>query len=96
MLHNDQDGAVPWYQGIEYYLALRRLGKECYMLNYNGQPHGLTNRAAARDYSVRMFQFFEHHLKGQPAPAWMEKGVPYLEANQEKEQWKKLFAPEKK
>lgn len=96
MLHNDQDGAVPWYQGIEYYLALRRLGKECYMLNYNGQPHGLTNRAAARDYSVRMYQFFEHHLKGQPAPAWMEKGVPYLEANQEKEHWKKLFSPEKK
>ena len=28
MLHNDQDDAVPWYQGIEYFLALRRLGKE--------------------------------------------------------------------
>src|SRR5690606_41680366 len=26
MMHNDQDGAVPWYQGIEYYMALRRLG----------------------------------------------------------------------
>lgn len=96
MLHNDQDGAVPWYQGIEYYLALRRLGKECYMLNYNGQPHGLTNRGAQRDYTVRMFQFFEHHLKGATAPDWMEKGVPYLDANKEKEQWKKLFGPAKK
>jgi len=27
MIHNDADDAVPWYQGIEYYLALRRLGK---------------------------------------------------------------------
>lgn len=96
ILHNDQDDAVPWYQGIEYYLALRRLGKECYMLNYNGQPHGITNRAAQRDYSVRMFQFFEHHLNGKPAPEWMEKGVPYLDAAKEKEQWKKLFSPEKK
>jgi dipeptidyl aminopeptidase/acylaminoacyl peptidase len=96
ILHNDQDGAVPWYQGIEYYLALRRLGKECYMLNYNGQPHGLTNRGAQRDYTVRMFQFFEHHLKGQPAPEWMDKGVPYLDAAKEKEQWKKLFGAEKK
>ena len=63
MIHNDQDDAVPWYQGIEYYLALRRLGKEVYLLNYNGQPHNLTNRNAARDFAVRMFQFFEYHLE---------------------------------
>jgi dipeptidyl aminopeptidase/acylaminoacyl peptidase len=96
MLHNDQDDAVPWYQGIEYYLALRRLGKECYMLNYNGQLHGLSNRGATRDYSARMFQFFEHHLKGKPAPAWMEKGVPYLDRDKDKEEIKKLFAPAEK
>jgi hypothetical protein len=29
-------------------------------------------------------------------PEWMEKGVPYLEREKEKEQWKKLFDPEKK
>ena len=96
MLHNDQDGAVPWYQGIEYYLALRRLGKECYLLNYNGEDHGLRKRANMRDYSVRMFQFFEHHLTGQPAPAWMEQGVPFSDREKEKEQWKSLFKPEKK
>lgn len=96
MLHNDQDGAVPWYQGIEYYLALRRLGKECYLLNYNGEDHGLRKRANMRDYSVRMFQFFEHHLNAKPAPAWMEKGVPYSEREKEKEQLKGLFRPEKK
>ncbi|MCS6865829.1 MAG: prolyl oligopeptidase family serine peptidase [Gemmataceae bacterium] len=92
MIHNDQDDAVPWYQGIEYYLALRRLGKEVYLLNYNGQPHNLTNKNAARDFSVRMFQFFEHHLKGQPAPQWMAKGVPYSERDQEREQLKKLYS----
>jgi dipeptidyl aminopeptidase/acylaminoacyl peptidase len=91
MIHNDQDDAVPWYQGIEYFLALRRLGKEVYMLNYNGQPHNLANRAAARDFAMRMFQFFEHHLKGKPAPEWMTKGVPYIDREKEKEQWKKLY-----
>jgi dipeptidyl aminopeptidase/acylaminoacyl peptidase len=96
MLHNDQDDAVPWYQGIEYFLALRRLGRECYLLNYNGEPHGLRKKAAQRDYTVRMFQFFEHHLKGAPAPEWMTKGVPFTERDREKEQWRKLFAPEKK
>jgi dipeptidyl aminopeptidase/acylaminoacyl peptidase len=96
MLHNDQDDAVPWYQGIEYYLALRRLGKECYLLNYNGELHGLRKRANQRDYTMRMFQFFEHHLNGKPAPEWMEKGVPFAERDKEKEQWKSLFRPEKK
>ncbi len=96
MIHNDQDDAVPWYQGIEYYLALRRLNKEVYLLNYNGQPHNLSNRAAARDFAVRMQQFFDHHLKGEPMPEWMVKGVPYLEREKEKEQWKKMFEPEKK
>src|SRR5690606_12922672 len=40
ILHNDQDGAVPWYQGIEYFMALRRLGKEAYLFNYVGEDHG--------------------------------------------------------
>ncbi|MFY7922080.1 MAG: alpha/beta hydrolase family protein, partial [Gemmatimonas sp.] len=29
---NDNDGAVPWYQGIEFYVAMRRLQKEAYMV----------------------------------------------------------------
>jgi dipeptidyl aminopeptidase/acylaminoacyl peptidase len=79
ILHNDGDTAVPWYQGIEFFLALRRLGKEAYFFNYNGQPHGLQNRADQKDYTIRMQQYFDHFLKGAPAPAWMERGVPYLE-----------------
>ncbi len=77
MLHNDQDDAVPWYQGIEYYLALRRLGKECYLFNYVGELHGLRKKANQKDYTVRMQQFFDHHLKGAPMPEWMEKGIPH-------------------
>ena len=79
MVHNDADDAVPWYQGIEYYLALRRLEKEAYLLNYNNERHGLTKRANQKDYAVRMQEFFDHHLKGAPKPAWMEKGVSYRE-----------------
>jgi len=79
ILQNDGDTAVPWYQGIEFFLALRRLGKEVYLFNYNGQPHGLQNRADQKDYAIRMQQYFDHYLKGAPAPDWMTKGVPYLE-----------------
>jgi dipeptidyl aminopeptidase/acylaminoacyl peptidase len=77
MLHNDQDDAVPWQQGIEYFLALRRLGKEVYLFNYNGEPHGMRKRVNQRDYTVRLQQFFDHHLKGAPRPQWMEQGIPY-------------------
>ncbi len=83
MLHNDADDAVPWYQGIEYYLALRRLGKEVYMFVYNGEPHGLRKRPNQKDYSMRLQQFFDHYLKGAPKPDWMERGRPYLERERE-------------
>ena len=79
LLHNDADDAVPWYQGVEFYLALRRLGKEVYLFVYNGEPHGLRKRPNQKDYTIRLQQYFDHYLKGAPAPEWMEKGVPYLE-----------------
>ena len=79
ILQNDGDDAVPWYQGIEFFLALRRLGKEVYLFNYNGQPHGLRSRPDQKDYTIRMQQYFDHYLKGAPAPDWMTKGVTYLD-----------------
>jgi len=73
----DEDEAVPWYQGIELYLACRRLDKDCIMLTYRGEPHHLKQYANKLDYSIKMKEFFDHHLKGEPAPEWMTKGVPY-------------------
>jgi dipeptidyl aminopeptidase/acylaminoacyl peptidase len=92
MLHNDNDDAVPWYQGIEYYLGLRRLGKEVYMFNYNGEPHGIRKRQNQKDYTRRLQEFFDHKLKGAPMPEWMEKGVPYLQREKEKEKYIKPAA----
>lgn len=76
MMHNDKDGAVPWYQGIEYYMALRRLEKPVWMLVYNNEEHNLTRRANSKDLSIRMMQFFNHYLKGDPMPVWMHDGIP--------------------
>jgi dipeptidyl aminopeptidase/acylaminoacyl peptidase len=79
LLHNDADGAVPWYQGIETYMAMRRLGKPAWMLNYNGEPHWPVKRENRIDFQKRMNQFFDHYLKGAPAPEWMTKGVSAVE-----------------
>jgi dipeptidyl aminopeptidase/acylaminoacyl peptidase len=79
MIHNDGDDAVPWYQGIEMFLAMRRLGKEAYMFNYNGEPHNLRKRQNQGDYTRRLQQFFDHFLKGAAKPDWMEVGIPFLQ-----------------
>ncbi|HEY3382796.1 MAG TPA: prolyl oligopeptidase family serine peptidase [Vicinamibacterales bacterium] len=78
-IHNDEDDAVPWYQGIEFFSALRRLGKEAYMFVYNGEKHGLRERDNQKHWTVHLCEFFDHHLKDAPRPEWMDKGVPYLE-----------------
>jgi dipeptidyl aminopeptidase/acylaminoacyl peptidase len=91
ILENDGDDAVPWYQGIEFFLSLRRLGKEAYMWNYNGEPHGLRHRAPQKDYAVRMQEFFDHFLKDAPEPDWMRQGIRYIDREQEKEKINALY-----
>jgi dipeptidyl aminopeptidase/acylaminoacyl peptidase len=76
IMANDADGAVPWYQGIEMFTALRRLQKPVWMLNYNDDEHNLMKRQNRKDIQIREQQFFDHYLKGQPAPVWLERGVP--------------------
>ncbi|MTI21957.1 S9 family peptidase [Fulvivirga sp. RKSG066] len=79
LMHNDADGHVPWYQGIEMFVAMRRLGKPAWMLNYNGEPHWPTKWENIRDFNVRMQQYFDHYLMGQPMPVWMGEGIPAIE-----------------
>ncbi len=79
IMHNDNDGAVPWYQGIELFNAMRRLNKPAWMLVYNGAPHNLKRRADCKDLTVRMQQFFDYYLKDAPEPVWMKYGVPAIE-----------------
>jgi len=79
IMANDQDGAVPWYQGIEFFSALRRLSKPAWLLTYNTEDHNLVRRPARMDLSIRKMQFFDHYLKGEPMPSWMKNGVPATE-----------------
>ena len=79
IMHNDQDGAVPWYQGIEYFNALRRLNKPVWMLNYNGDDHNLTKWPNKVDLSIRMRSFFDYYLLDKPMPKWMSEGIPAIE-----------------
>lgn len=83
IMHNDNDGAVPWYQGIELFMALRRLEKPVWMLQYNGEAHNIRDRKNRKDITRRLQQFFDHYLKGDPMPKWMKEGVPMIRKGQE-------------
>lgn len=75
MMNNITDSDVPFAQGVEFFTALRRLGKVCWMLQYDKGDHSVSDRNA-QDLTVRMTQFFDHYLKGLPAPKWMVEGIP--------------------
>lgn len=79
ILHNDEDGAVPWEEGIQFFVALRRLGKPAWLINYNNQGHGVSGRYSQRDWAKRMQQFFDHYLQDAPPPVWLEEGVPAVD-----------------
>ncbi|WP_319501428.1 prolyl oligopeptidase family serine peptidase [uncultured Draconibacterium sp.] len=78
IMHNDDDGAVPWYQGIEFFIGLRRLQKPSWLLNYNDADHWPTKIRDKHDFQIRMAQFFDHYLKGAPMPKWMDEGIPAI------------------
>lgn len=79
IMSNDADGAVPWYQGIEMFTALKRLGKPAWLLVYNGEAHNLVERKNRKDISIREQQFFDWLLKGAKAPRWITEGVPAVD-----------------
>lgn len=76
VMSNDADGAVPWYQGIELFTAMRRLGKQVWMLTYNGEAHNLVERKNRKDIQIREQQYFDWLLKGEKPPKWITGGVP--------------------
>jgi dipeptidyl aminopeptidase/acylaminoacyl peptidase len=78
ILHNDKDGAVDFNQGITHFNTLRQLGKEVILLEYVGENHGLSRPVNQKDYAGRMTEWFDHHLRGEPAPDWIRDGIPRL------------------
>lgn len=79
IMFGDKDDAVPWHEGVQYYLALRRAGKDATFLQYEGEPHHLKKFPNQVDFSIRMMQYFDHYLKGKPAAKWMKEGEAFIQ-----------------
>lgn len=83
IMANDADGAVPWYQGIELFTAMRRLGKQVWMLNYNGEAHNLVERKNRKDIQIRQQQYFDWLLKNEKPARWITEGIPAVKKGRE-------------
>lgn len=75
LMHTTNDGVYSFSQALEFFVALRRLGKKVWLLEYTDANHGVSGGAAI-DFGIRLRQFFDHYLMGKPAPVWMTRGVP--------------------
>jgi len=82
ILHNEHDGAVDFNQGITFFNTLRELGKDVVLLQYVGENHGLAQPKNMKDYTIRMREYFDHYLKGEPAPDWLKDGIPRLKMDE--------------
>lgn len=78
IMHGTEDGAVDWVQGLEFYTAARRMGKEVILLSYPDEPHHLRKEANQKDFQIRMKQYFDYYLKDAKPPKWITKGVKHL------------------
>jgi dipeptidyl aminopeptidase/acylaminoacyl peptidase len=93
MAFGNEDGTVDWDQGTEFYNFARRAGKQMVLLVYEGESHSFQKKPNQIDYHRRILEWFGHYLKGEPAPAWITKGVPVDEMEREKRRVGRPAAP---
>ena len=81
LIHGMKDNTIEWQQAMEFYNGLMFNKKNVILLAYPNESHVLSKYPDQLDVHTRMFQFYNHYLKGAEAPEWMENGVPYLKKN---------------
>ncbi|SHG38288.1 S9 family peptidase [Flavobacterium defluvii] len=72
-----EDAQVDVKQSIEFYLALRRLGKKSIMLLYPNENHSFSSESAQKDISIRILQWFDYFLKKKQGKEylWISDGI---------------------
>jgi dipeptidyl aminopeptidase/acylaminoacyl peptidase len=78
LMANKKDDDVPYEQGVEFFTALRRLGKKAWMLQYDDGGHQVFDAAGQKDLTIRIAQFFNYYLKNAQPPRWMTVGIPAI------------------
>lgn len=79
IMHGTADPTVSFNESLKFYNALRFNEKDAILLAYPGEGHHLSKLGNRIDFTIRFYEFFDHFLKGAPAPSWMTEGVPFIE-----------------
>ncbi|QLH52860.1 MAG: hypothetical protein CH6_0257 [Candidatus Kapaibacterium sp.] len=74
LMFGDEDQAVPWQQGIELYLAFRRLNKTAFFLQYHKEKHWPEKFPNKLDYAIKIKEFFDTFLLKKTPPDWIKNG----------------------
>lgn len=67
-----EDRHIHSLQSMEFYMALRRLGKTHTLLVYPGEEHNLDKRENQKDLTERIVEWFDYYLKDGMQQNWME------------------------
>ncbi len=78
ILHGAEDEAIPFSQGVELYLALRRLEKPCVLVEYTKEMHHPRKYQNRLDWQIKMKEWFDHYVLSKPAPSWITDGRPFF------------------
>jgi dipeptidyl aminopeptidase/acylaminoacyl peptidase len=66
-VHGEVDQRVPYEEGEQMYFALRRRGIPAKMVQYAGQPHGISGNWNTVHRMINELQWWEKYLKPSPA-----------------------------
>ena len=88
LMTGDNDGTVHWHQSVALYNVARRAGRNAVLLQYGAEDHGLRKRQNQIDYHHRIFEWFDHYLKGEPAARWITNGERFIDRERDLQQRK--------
>jgi len=72
IMHNKGDDNVDFHHAVELFISMRRLRKPAWLLQYKDENHMIGRSDKNQlDFTIRQQQFFDHYLRGVPAPKWM-------------------------
>jgi dipeptidyl aminopeptidase/acylaminoacyl peptidase len=78
IMHGTADPTVSFNESLKFYNALRFNEKTAFLLAYPNEGHHLAKLGNRKDFTVRFYEFFDHYLRGAPAPKWMSEERPFL------------------
>jgi dipeptidyl aminopeptidase/acylaminoacyl peptidase len=75
LMHNPEDGAVPFEESKSFFILLRSLKKRVWLISYKGENHTISNEENLFDYYHKIAGFLDHYLRGKPMPNWMNQYI---------------------